>query len=158
MCAGTGKQDIPFGGMSVILMGGFGQLPPVGDKPMYVSGNGTVVSDHGHSLYLMFESVIILHQVMRQAGEDPKAVAFRALLMRMRNGEVTEEDWKLLLDHPTTHVPMDQFTDAIRLYFDKKSVAEYNYEKLLQLGQPVAKIQAKHSGHGASAATSEKQK
>ena len=153
--AGTGKEDIPFGGMSVILMGDFGQLPPVGDKPMYVSGNGTVVSDHGHSLYLMFESVIILDQVMRQAGEDPEAVAFRALLMRMRNGGVTEEDWKLLLEHSTTSVPMDQFTDAIRLYFDKKSVAEYNYEKLLQLGQPVAKIQAKHSGHGASAATSD---
>jgi hypothetical protein len=133
-------------------MGDFGQLPPVGDKPMYVSGNGTVVSDHAHSLYLMFESVIILDQVMRQAGEDPE-VAFRALRMRMRNGEVTEEDWKLLLEHSTTNVPMDQFTDAIRLYFDKKSVAEYNYEKLLQLGQPVTKIQAKHSGHGASVAT-----
>ena len=83
--AGTGKQDIPFGGMSVTLMGDFGQLPPVGDRPMYVSGNGTVVSDHGHSLYLMFESVIILDQVMRQAGEDPEAVAFRALRMRIRN-------------------------------------------------------------------------
>ena len=29
--------------MSVILMGDFGQLPPVGDKPMYVTGNGSVV-------------------------------------------------------------------------------------------------------------------
>ena len=153
--AGTGKQDIPFGGMSVILMGDFGQLPPVGDKPMYVTGNGSVVSDHGHSLYLMFDSVIILEQVMRQAGEDTETIAFRGLLMRMRNGKVTEEDWQLLLQHSTTNVPMDQFTDAIRLYFDKKSVAEYNYEKLLQIGQPVAKIQAKHSGHGASAATSD---
>ena len=153
--AGTGKEDIPFGGMSVILMGDFGQLPPVGDKPMYVTGNGSVVSDHGHSLYLMFDSVIILEQVMRQAGEDTETIAFRGLLMRMRNGKVTEEDWKLLLQHSTTNVPMDQFTDAIRLYFDKKSVAEYNYEKLLQIGQPVAKIQAKHSGHGASAATSD---
>jgi hypothetical protein len=124
--AGTGIEDIPFGSMSVILMVDFGQLPPVGDKPMYVSGNGTVVSDHGHSLYLMFESVIILDQVMRQPGEDPEAVAFRALVMRMRNEEVTEEDWKLLLEHSTTSVPMDQFIDAIRLYFDKKSVAEYN--------------------------------
>jgi ATP-dependent DNA helicase PIF1 len=88
--AGTGNEDTSFGGMSVILMGDFGQLPPVGDKPMYVSGNGTVVSDHRHSLCLMFEFVIILDQVMRQAGEDPEAVAFRALLMRMRNGEVTE--------------------------------------------------------------------
>ncbi len=153
--AGTGKEDIPFGGMSVILMGDFGQLPPVGDKPMYVTGNGSVVSDHGHSLYLMFDSVIILEQVMHQAGEDTETIAFRGLLMRMRNGKVTEEDWKLLLQHSTTNVPMDQFTDAIRLYFDKKSVAEYNYEKLLQIGQPVAKIQAKHSGHGASAATSD---
>ncbi len=154
--AGTGKEDIPFGGMSVILMGDFGQLPPVGDKPMYVTGNGSVVSDHGHSLYLMFDSVIIiLEQVIHQAGEDTETIAFRGLLMRMRNGKVTEEDWKLLLQHSTTNVPMDQFTDAIRLYFDKKSVAEYNYEKLLQIGQPVAKIQAKHSGHGASAATSD---
>ena len=34
-------------------------------------------------------------------------------------------------------------------------MAEYNYTKLLELGQPVAKIQAKHSGRGASAATSD---
>ena len=153
--AGTGKVDIPFGGMSVILMGDFGQLPPVGDRPMYVPGNGSVVSDHCHSLYLMFQSVIILDQVMRQAGDDLEAIAFRALLMRMRDGKVTEKDWKLLLEHSTTKVPLDQFTDAIRLYFDKKSVAEYNYTKLLELGQPVAKIQAKHSGRGASAATSD---
>ena len=79
MCAGTGKVDILFGGMSVILMGDFGQLPPVGDRPMYVSGNGSVVSDHGHSLYLMFESLIILDQVMQQASDDPEAIAFRAL-------------------------------------------------------------------------------
>ena len=82
--AGTGRQDIPFGGMSIILMGDFGQLPPVGDRPMYISGCGSVISDHGHSFYLMFHSVIILDQIMRQAGQDPEAVAFRALLMRMR--------------------------------------------------------------------------
>ena len=36
-----------------------------------------------------------------------------------------------------------------------RSVADYNYEKLRANGQPVAKIQARHSGHGASAATSD---
>ena len=50
---------------------------------------------------------------------------------------------------------MVEFSAAIRLYFDKKSVAEYNYEKLKSTGQPVAKIQAKHSGHGASAEKSD---
>ena len=146
---GTGRQDIPFGGMSIILMDDFGQLPPVGDRLMYISRSGSVIS------YLMFHSVIILDQIMRQAGQDPEAVAFRALLMRMRNGQVTEDDWKLLWQRSTTNVLMDEFKDAIRLYFDKKSVAEYNYQKLLERGQPVAKIKAKHSGHGASAATSD---
>ena len=57
----------------------------------------------------MFDSVIILERAMRQAGEDTETIAFRGLLMRMRNGKVTEEDWKLLLQHSTTNVPMDQF-------------------------------------------------
>ena len=41
------------------------------------------------------------------------------------------------------------------MYFDKKSVTEYNYQKLLENGQPVAKIKAKHTGQGASAAMSD---
>ncbi|XP_028394514.1 ATP-dependent DNA helicase PIF1-like [Dendronephthya gigantea] len=126
--AGTGKEDVPFGGMSIILMGDFGQLPAVGDRPMYIAGNGSVISDHGHSMYLTFDYVVILEQVMRQIGEDPEVVAFRALLMRMRDGQVTEMDWRLLIQHSRPNVSMDQFSDAIRLYFDKKSVAEYNYE------------------------------
>ena len=84
---------------------------------MYIAGNGTVTSDHGHSLFLTFKSVIILEQVMHQAGEDPEAILLRGLLMRMRDRQVTENDWKLLLEHSTTNVPMDTFSDAIRLFF-----------------------------------------
>ena len=34
LCAGTGNQNKPFGGISVILFGDFGQLPPVGDRAL----------------------------------------------------------------------------------------------------------------------------
>ena len=100
--AGTGNQDKPFGGISIILLGDFGQLPPVGDRPLYVSGNGSTMSDHGHCLYLLFDTVVILDEIMRQAGCNPEAQAFRGLLMRMRDGRVTEEDW---------HVPAATITD-----------------------------------------------
>ena len=106
------------------------------------------------SLYLMFESVLILDQVMRQAGEDPEAVAFRALLMRMRNGEVTEEDWKLLLEQQQVYQWISSLMPCDCTLTRKVSLNTI-YGKLLQLAQPVAKIQAKHSGHGASAATSD---
>ena len=72
----------------------------------------------------------------------------------MRDGKVTEADWHLLLQRSPNNVDMVEFSAAIRLYFDK-SVAEYNYKKLKSTGQPVAKIHAKHSGHGASAAKSD---
>ena len=111
------------------------------------------MSDHGHNLYSLFDTIVILDKVMRQAGDNPDALSFRSLLMRMRDGRVTEQDWHLLQQSPGS-VHMVEFADTIRLFYDKKSVAYYNYEKLRANGQPVAKIQARHPGHGASAATS----
>ena len=58
----------------------------------------------------------------------------------MRDGKVREEDWRLLLQHSPNNVDMVEYSAAIRLYFDEKSVAEYNYEKRKSTGQPVAKI------------------
>ena len=116
--AGTGFQDTPFGGMSIILFGEFGQLPPVGDQPLYVSESGSVMSDHSHSLYSLFDAIVILDEVMRQAGDNPDALSFRCLLMRMRDGSVIEQDWHLLQLSPS-NVHMVEFADAVRLFYNK---------------------------------------
>ena len=44
---------------------------------------------------------------------------------------------------------MSDFTNAPRLYFDKLSVARYNFEKLKNLGSQIARISALHSGRNA---------
>ena len=46
----------------------------------------------------------------------------------------------------------DEFTDAIRLFYDKASVAEYNFQKLYSLHTPVAGLNAIHSDSAASSA------
>ena len=33
------REDLPYGGFIIILMGYFQQLPPVGNKRMYTKGN-----------------------------------------------------------------------------------------------------------------------
>ena len=47
----SGKLDIPLGGFSVILIGDFGQLPPVMDKPLFAPTSTNQLSIHGHQIY-----------------------------------------------------------------------------------------------------------
>ena len=75
--------------------------------------------------------------------------------MRLRNGQSTEDDWRKLLTRSPSTSNQAEFKDAVRLFFDKQSVAEYNYEKLKSLNTPIARISAKHSGTGAASAKSD---
>ena len=44
------------------------------------------------------------------------------------------------------------FDDAVWLFYDRQSVAKYNYEKLAELGAPIAVINAIHSSAAAASA------
>ena len=98
----TGCTD-PFGGVNIIFAGDFAQLPPVGDTKLYThlnytklhtdtpSGQKTVF---GKLLWHSVDTVILLNEQMRQAGEAN--VKFVSLLSRLRDGSCTEEDFELL--------------------------------------------------------------
>ena len=58
---------------------------------MYLCMSRSELSDLGSANYHLFNSAIILNQVMRQAHQP-----FRDL-MRLRNGELTVDDWKVLM-------------------------------------------------------------
>lgn len=123
-----------------------GQIPPVGDKPLYHDHPTNEIGEWGYFNYLLFEKVVKLSVNHRATGENTKQIGFRDILFRLRTGDSTVEDWKDLLTRQPLQVQnLEEFEDAIRLFFANEQVANFNFKKLTQLGQPIAEIKARHS-------------
>ena len=103
---------------------------------------------HGYNCYREFKTVICLEVVVRQQMNlDPEQKKFIELLPRVRNGLITEDDWKFLLTRESSPLLLNQpkFKSATRLFYDRNSVLEYNNKKLIELRQPIVPLISKHS-------------
>ena len=142
----TGYNDKVFGGKSLILTGDPGQLPPVADKPLYHARPSNSVGEQGHQAYHMFDKVVKLTVNQRVQGMTSEQVQFRDLLLRLRKGDSTVDDWKLLLTRQPSNVTnLCDFEDSTRLFYSNEQVGNYNHEQLTKLKHPIAHINARHS-------------
>src|SRR6266498_2572420 len=109
------NKNEPFGGRSIILFGDFGQLPPVLDLPMYTNNaSHDESSNNGLVAYKQFKEVYELEQVLRQSGT--KQQEFRDILLRLRDGDSSIDDWKILakrFDENLNRIEHDRFRDAV---------------------------------------------
>ena len=92
------SSDIPFGGLNVILFGDYLQYSPVLNRPLYYSSTTTeqfierqIDIQCAQKLMSQLNCVVELSQQMRT--EDKR---YLELLNRLRNGQSTIEDYKLL--------------------------------------------------------------
>jgi hypothetical protein len=70
---------------------------------------------------------------------------FIELLPRARNGEYTEDDWRLLMTRAVSLENIKDFECATRLYCDNKAVEKHNAEELRKLHNPILVVNAINS-------------
>ena len=143
---GTDDTEVQFGGLNIIAVGDFYQLPPVRDKFIFQNGRGYVPgSTHlWRDLFTMVE----LQTNMRQRNDT----SYSEVLNRIRTGNQTSEDIKLLKTRLTSGIinPVQlrdpKFSCALYLLPRKEQVEEYNAQRLLELAQttPVYEFKAEH--------------
>jgi ATP-dependent DNA helicase PIF1 len=124
-------QHLPFGGLNLILMGDHAQLPPLFDLPLYCTpgANAYPLTIDGSSLYHSFDKAVILSRCYRQAGTTSDEVNFRDILMRLRDGNNTEEDWRFLLRrsrHNLCDEEVRVFDESIHLFTTNEECNKYN--------------------------------
>ena len=140
----SGLTDVLFGGYSLILVGDLAKLPPVSDKPLYHSLPENTTALMGHLAYRKIETVVKLTQNQRVTNHDQDG--FRQFLIRLRDGDSTIADWKLLCSRNVGSFAVGNLTEtAVRLAYTNEVVAEYNCEMLKFLNEPIYSIKACHN-------------
>ena len=142
--------DDIMGGIGVLLLGDFAQLPPVADTPLYSSKLPLKpLQIAGRDVYFSFNQSITLQHIFRQQGNDPESQQFRDLLLRQRTYSITQEDYNFLSTRFPQHVPNEEkqtFKDAIHLFPTRAAVEDHNHHYLESAHIPVLRCKARHSG------------
>ncbi len=150
-------NDIPFGGLNVILVGDFAQLPAIGDIPLWKQtsiANSNNMHRVGRKLYNTFDKAVTLTEIIRQDKDQIKFITF---LRNLRNGICTKADWKYLQlrwkqNFSAYHLKKYD-EQLLRLFARKKDRDQHNLKKLEELKQPVVRCVAENQDNVTKRAT-----
>ncbi|KAM4059614.1 PIF1-like helicase [Hirsutella rhossiliensis] len=116
-----------FGGLNILLVGDFFQLPPVLQKPLYYDKEVQGVEIKGRNAYMRFDKTVFLSVVQRQCGDDQ--ASFRKALGELRPLLLSHESWKLLSGRVQAKLDdqeVARFANALRVYATKDRVIATN--------------------------------
>lgn len=133
ICREIRKSVVPWGGIRIIAVGDFGQLPPVS-----IGGREKDWAFQNHTWEKTNFQVAYLKTVMRSQDEK-----FLRILNFVRNGKVNFEVNEFL--NSKIKKPTDNFAGTI-LFSHRKSVEDYNIKKLQDLPGDLLTFKSTYSG------------
>ena len=147
--------DTPFRNLHICMFGDNGQLPPVGDVPLYSNSesmNECLVA--GRAAYATFDACVPLTQNVRAAA-DP---IHKDAMARLHDAETTLQDWQLFktrsLHSANANMTPEEkrafLDDALYLFSNNADANAHNEAKLAMLGQPIAHFKAISTGRDAT--------
>jgi hypothetical protein len=149
------QQDHEFGNLSIVLLGDWRQLPPVGDSSLFDKESK---KPRGYNLYQLFHEVILFDMVQRQSGSDQEL--FRRELQSLGDGEFSKESWLRWRSRALELLPLkeqqDFFKTGILACALKKDMVKHNIMKVKDNHQPIAPITAVSTPKGACHESSER--
>ena len=153
----TGVTSLPFGGISIIVVGDIAQLPPISDKVLYHNKTSGELATEGFCIYHQFDTVVKLTVNERARGETPDQEDSRNMLTNVRNGNTTLDEWNTLLTRTPQQVTNNEelYKEGVKLSFGNEKVAKDNYACLMKIGNSVALIKAKQNNPKVSKLTAD---
>ena len=147
-----------FGGMNIILIGDFYQLPPVKAHPIFCERKHVLKQSnknkHGLKAFKSISHAVILETVQRQKGSSYKKQLFRRVLRNVRKGVATEQDYRylesrkemILRNENGENLGMtpQKLKEIVRMLPTNEQCAEENTDYLLTLNKKICRIQAFH--------------
>ena len=125
--------DIPFPGLTVILLGDLYQLPSVQRKKAFAPFHNDLMKlFHPWEHFSYFE----LTEVMRQQGDS----IFIDLLNNVRVGAVSEIDIALISSRSCTINNLSPPVEAIYLFAENSLKDNFNNERLVKLNYPLIEV------------------
>ena len=117
----TGNTQTPFGGISILAVGDFYQLPPVAQQFIFKEPSDPYAKLYG-SLWTQHFKLVELTESMRQKDDE----VFGQLLMRVRTGNCTQEDMSKLDSRIVSEHDPSYPLDALHVFTTNKEVDAHN--------------------------------